>query len=117
MSGHTPGPWIYANDPYDDGTPYMRLYAGEDNKPDASDGFSITGIVHPNDAHLIAAAPELLAALKEALCAIVTLDEGALGFADDMMDQVTGEGILYPLRDELIAQIDAAIAKATGVKP
>ena len=89
MSGYTPGPWVYTNDPYDDGTPYMRLYAGEDSKPDASDGFSITGIVHPNDAHLIAAAPDLLEACHAFEC----------GQSD------------FPLL------VRAAIAKATGVKP
>ena len=60
------------------------------------------------------AAPEMLAALEEARRAIVSLDEGALGYVDGMADANTGEGIIYPLRDELLAQMDSAIRKATG---
>ena len=29
MMAHTPGPWKVEYDPYDDGTPYFRIVAGD----------------------------------------------------------------------------------------
>ena len=58
---HTPAPWSFTNEPYDDGTPYISVFAG---KRHSGDGFNICGIIRPEDARLIASAPDLLAALK-----------------------------------------------------
>ena len=100
--GYTPGPWVYWNDPYDNGTPYMRLSAGETMKDDVSDGFSIAGIVHPNDAHLIAAAPELLEALAGVMDILGRAESNASGNPE------------WDYVGPRIAATRAAIAKATG---
>ena len=50
---HTKGPWMYSND--DNGNPYGCVHSAETN---------IALIVHEKDGPLIAAAPELLEALK-----------------------------------------------------
>lgn len=85
---HTPGPWEYRGD---------GLYAAGDNYPFLCgwDDGSFVGCNDPVDAaniRLIAAAPELLAALKEA------------------RDALNGA----PNTCGLHTQIDAAIAKAEG---
>jgi len=86
MSEHTPGPWEYdANDdavygPEADGFPFVM---------------STLNIKEP-DARLIAAAPELLAALEH------------------LMAQDNGPGCWTP---EFESQVRAAIAKAKGGKP
>jgi hypothetical protein len=62
-----------------------------------------------DNARLIAAAPELLEALKDAYKAIESLDIGAFGTA-----YASGTGEPYPIRDELLHNIAKAIAKAEG---
>jgi hypothetical protein len=59
------------------------------------------------NARLIAAAPELLAALKSALSWITVLTETSPGNAEDMRD-------MEHKRDYLGAELRAAIAKAEG---
>jgi hypothetical protein len=61
MIKHTPGPWTAIADPYEDGKPYYHIRAGHGSH---GDGFSFSGIIPDADARLIAAAPELLAALE-----------------------------------------------------
>jgi hypothetical protein len=58
---HTPGPWRMTFEPPtpDYEYPYMRLSAGADD-----DFFEITGIIQEANARLIAAAPDLLEALR-----------------------------------------------------
>jgi hypothetical protein len=87
VSGHTPGPWR-AN--FEDG-----IIFGKNDEVVCSDGTGVFAAI-PNDAdaRLIAAAPDLLEALK--LCIL----------------QVQGG----PYGDSAVAVAEAAIAKATGVK-
>lgn len=61
------------------------------------------GFFLADDARLIAAAPDLLAACKDAAEAISTLELRALG-----IDQGSG----YPYRDELLRSLEAAMATA-----
>jgi hypothetical protein len=65
-SAFTKGPWEAVIDPYEDdpfpGKDYVRVFIGEDN---------ISGVARPEDARLIAAAPELHAA---ALAAYAVVD-------------------------------------------
>lgn len=65
MTQHTPGPWkLRHEEPKPDYKyPYMRLEAGDS----FADGFYLTGIVSAADAHLIAAAPDLLYAASAAI--------------------------------------------------
>jgi hypothetical protein len=56
---------------------------------------------------LIIAAPELLKVCKDARDAIASLPEEALGIAYDTRDH-------WPIRDELLHNLDEAIKKATG---
>jgi hypothetical protein len=64
-AAHTPGPWDLTADPYDDGTPYFRIKAGDPYSDDQSwMGFHIDAIMREPDARLIAAAPDLLKALE-----------------------------------------------------
>ena len=57
---------------------------------------------------------ELREALMEARKAIATLDEDSLGFAMVPATNEGGNGYAYPIRDELLAQIDAALNKQAG---
>jgi len=91
MMAHTPGPWIYSQSmqegDYLVGTGrkiIARLWGGNED-----------------DARLIAAAPDLLAACDEAVAALMLLPP-------DCLDDVAGQ----PSRDELINNIFSAIARA-----
>ncbi|MEY4720032.1 MAG: hypothetical protein RL563_2650 [Pseudomonadota bacterium] len=102
MSKHTPGPWLvwnYDNDP-------RHVYVG----PQAG-GLCVAGVVACNphgiytaetevqgmaNARLIAAAPELLNALRE------------------MEEFFRGEEHLDPATEEMFSRARAAIVKATG---
>lgn len=61
---HTKGPWVATADPYPDGTPYFRFEGGNSGYGDLDGGFNFTAIISDDDARLIAAAPDLLEALK-----------------------------------------------------
>ena len=89
---HTPGPWRFSSHPYDGN--YMRIHCSSD----PSGGDSLRGYCGEANARLIAAAPDLLEALK--LC------EGNISsLLASKHPKVFGEW-LYVVR--------AAIAKATG---
>lgn len=69
MTTYTKGPWTLTqehtpDDPY--GHYYYRLYAGNGyvGGKDENEGFELSAIIHPTNAHLIAAAPEMYEALK-----------------------------------------------------
>lgn len=103
---HTPGPWrIGSLESYDGytGQPYRNVWAGQDEAATVvaravrSDG-AMTNDVDA-DARLIAAAPELLEALKDSRWHIANLAGPSGGQAHER---------------EALAKIDAAIAKATG---
>lgn len=119
-SKHTPGPWemipreqairtgdAYAKDGWASYVVGFDVWAADGERP----------IVGPNgipaleadeaNARLIAAAPDLLGALITAREAIASCDIGAFGWGD-------ADGEPYPLKDELLAKFDAAIAKAGG---
>jgi len=64
-----------------------------------------------DDMALILAAPDMLAALKAAREAISTLDVDALGVATC---DYNGAPCQYPIRDELLDNLNKAIAKAEG---
>jgi hypothetical protein len=103
----TPGPWrtgrqrkIYAEG---DELPVGQAIAKEREFAEAT-----------ANARLIAAAPELFEALSDSRAAIASLAEDTFGEVileyDDNGYPVCG----YPVRDELLAKIDAALAKARG---
>ena len=89
MSDFTPGPW--------------RIGAIESGMVaiDGANGEEVTGFVSPEDGRLIAAAPDLLAALQ---------DVDALWMHHSIAH---GDGKISPLHEKVIA----AIAKATGEQP
>lgn len=62
MTDHTPAPWLMLASPYDDGTPYCRISAGnpEIYERETDKGFQIAGIMSEADARLISSAPVLL---------------------------------------------------------
>lgn len=110
MPAHTPGPWRLQNRPYENGDPYFHIDAGCGFYPlDAitrarEGGFGITGILSEADARLIAAAPELLEAVKFAL----RVAEGE-GWDAHMEVECNGTLAVRYMRD--------AIAKAQGSSP
>lgn len=93
MSGHTPGPWRAS--PWS--AAEMAVNATVDGKP-----FLVAGYSLPADAKLIAAAPELLAALEQFVAEYVELVE-------------SGDAGFWSAEDEAkVIKARAAIAKATG---
>lgn len=95
MTGHTPGPWEVGEITDGEGRPISYeaiIYGGDDDEAE----IYVRGIRARDDARLIAAAPEMLEALKEARRQLELYEESA-----------TGETYNSP-------QINAAIAKAEG---
>jgi len=96
ISNHTPGPWKLSVDGCNDENNRANVIEG------ANGSLIVYGNANDSDARLIAAAPELLEALKE------TLEEG-IGW----YDECRGDGA----EDlEWVIRASAAIAKATGEK-
>jgi hypothetical protein len=56
MTAHTPGPWK------------IGAYESGQMAVDGANGEEVTGFIEPEDARLIAAAPELLEALDKIAC-------------------------------------------------
>jgi hypothetical protein len=79
-AGHTPGPWTEKAVALVDGTDehYRTIEAGigfhSQPAEDYAPGFNICGFIHPKDAALIAAAPELLDACYMALRGVPDYD-------------------------------------------
>jgi len=64
---HTKGPWRWKNQPYANGNPYISVTAGHGYySRDEDTGFCFTGLAKEDDGALIAAAPDLLEALRDA---------------------------------------------------
>jgi len=103
MSKHTPEPWIVGLFYDGFGWPCFRLR--DVNDPGDERGEILA------DVRLIQAAPELYQLLKQAETAIASLPKGALGWEN------VGEGMYaydYPLRDELLDNIRAGLARVDG---
>lgn len=113
MSGFTKGPWsvgkktgtlVFTGSDGGMGD-FICEVCGEDDTPRE---------VNKANARLIAAAPELYERLNEARDAIASLPEYALG-GESIYSSHTGEIVGdYPIRDELLHHIDAALSKAAG---
>lgn len=111
---HTPGPWIVRNkEKLDDNPVVSRLgdYA-------ICEVFYQRGMLQSAafdadaNARLIAAAPDMLAALERAHLAIQMLPVNALGMVN-LVDN-NGQPYQYPHRNELLSEIAQAIIKARG---
>lgn len=105
MIAHTPGPWEHAGglEPYAAGRPVILCPNREQERAITGSGQRVLAVLNDNfphiaDARLIAAAPDLLAALQ----AILSRSQGKLYTTDPL----TGETF-----DDIAR---AAIAKATG---
>ena len=101
MSGHTPGPWRwFAGDHVETSRPHIKHFVGANGQ-----GFALTVGLHIEEdaanAHLIAAAPELLEALKAIPCA-----DCERGIRDSISMKLNDCRTCQPAR--------AAIAKAEG---
>lgn len=102
---HTPAPWIESA-PNIEGIVdqnYRRIAGGcgftpDDDEPDLQ-GFQLTGFIRPEDARLIAAAPELLGALKAL----------ALQTSDWTAEEIRKNGM-----ETTLNMMRTAIAKAEG---
>lgn len=96
MTKHTPGPWVLddpIHEPVVDDRYHVIDAAGGFHDGVKGAGFSVSGVMHINDAQLIVAAPDLL----EALEAVVESGE-----------------IPYCYSSPLVLKAKAAIAKARG---
>lgn len=107
MSNHTKGPWILDemySSPDILGEHYHSIHAGCGYHSDESDiGFEINGCISTADAHLIAAAPDLLEALEDMLAGWKYIRES--------------HGDLYGVGwDRAQDKATAAIARARGAK-
>ena len=104
---HTPGPWTIVHYGWLDkgkGGDFVGRIEGPNGEKVYGGAGSFHAVNNLANARLIAAAPDLLAMLTEARKAIASLDFDALGTGE------TG----YAYRDELLANIDNAIAPAKG---
>jgi len=95
---HTPGPWEWTHDaePYSSQwtlSPGVLMVDGQDGTPGGDE-------IHRANARLIAAAPDLLAAVKDARSMLATVE---------VVDGEDGDPW-----SKALARMDAAIAKATG---
>jgi hypothetical protein len=97
-----------------------RVVVGTDADGDATRGHYVedtdgNGIAFaqqsPEHARLIAAAPAMYEALTDARDAVASLDEDALGLVEKEPHH------WWPIRDELLSNIDAALRKARGESP
>jgi hypothetical protein len=110
MSEHTPGPWAEGRHGAIVGGPDFEFARGAGRKqiamacvvPEGVDG------TQEGNARLIAAAPELLEACKEALQALEALQGGCTDHEDGTVDALT---VWCP---EVTEKLSAAIAKAEG---
>lgn len=100
---HTPGPWTATNSGFAE-----LVYAGCDQT--LGSGHRIAEMIGPNgeaNARLIAAAPELLQALKELLATSQCIDS---------MNKKFTQVMAYTTAPELHQKCREAIAKATGTE-
>lgn len=82
MSNHTPGPWYVIPHPK-----YPQGKSRIDNKPDAPwENYGQIAYVAPQNAGLIAAAPEMLEALKAVELSYQIYDAGTMADMDDFRD-------------------------------
>lgn len=120
MSKHTPGPWYWDSDPIK-GDPLSRVRYRV-----AARGRTITQCYYSSgdeasewDTRLIAAAPDLLEALRIAREIVVTerdaAHQGVVNPSTGVIDD-SDDADWVAEYDRALAQIDAAIAKATGEK-
>lgn len=103
---HTKGPWRVDGAPgydapviYGNGRPIAKVLYDDGSEDREVD----------DNAALIAAAPELFARLRNARHAIASLPDDALGIAMESNGEAG-----WPIKDELLSYIDAAIAKVEG---
>ena len=116
MSEYTKGPWEAVGSIPEEGVDCWWLNGaggeliGTINGPQDSE----TGQA---DAHLIAAARELLDALIDARSAIKSLPADALGeaYRIECAPDAEGRVMTWPIRDELLDKIIRAINKAHGI--
>lgn len=102
MSGHTPGPWKVSHDEHE---PYWNI---DMPMQDGSSGYGFCNAMvytTEDDARLIAAAPELLDALRQAKTELIDLYEAA--YPDDESDNDTTRVI-----DMVIKVLNKAEGKA-----
>ncbi len=108
MTAHTPGPWTVHHrcvdkSPYDDESCGLGLEVDGPPEPQLRGRFARAA-----DAHLIAAAPELLAALEQAVTVIASDEIQAACQLADL------HGMPYGGPTVNVAEIRALIAKARG---
>lgn len=72
---------------------------------------SVWGPCSKDVADLIAAVEELVGALEESRKAIASLDEDALGMNSDGDPDVPGGMRVWPIRDELLHNINATLSR------
>ena len=103
MMAHTPGPWKVEYDPYDDGTPYFRIVAGDQSSRDIKTmGFRLSGIMRADDAALIGASPDLLEILMEILeyqghAEHAMDDRYVVERAREVISKATEKGVVTPM--------------------
>lgn len=102
---HTPGPWDVSR-PLSPDHPWISARCNHDRAPDGSEFYmSVSGLCNEADARLIAAAPEMLEAIRFARNELMLVRDGHTGGVPNS---------IVALIPEAIERIDAAIAAATG---
>lgn len=96
MSEHTKGPWAYSRSATPEYAPQYSVYSETGFGGDLA---IVKGEFAGYDAKLIAAAPDLLAALKR---------------AQDLLIELRANDLTDPEDEQTMSDIEAAIAKATG---
>lgn len=111
MSGHTPGPWLIEPD-WDPTEPRVRVYTqceGEEIGLGVADAFGDSEEEARANAHLIAAAPDMEAALSD----LDAYLQNVLDILDDYKDDLWAADLLEQGKPRL-QRLQAALAKAKG---
>lgn len=103
MSKHTPGPW-FVHDRSEGNKAYHTITATEDQNGWTGDRYmSVSGCIDIHDARLIAAAPDMLEALRKSLSALERYE-----------CEVAGEGETPVAHRDMMEFVRSTIAAATG---
>ena len=117
MSGHTPAPWAFLNHKGDESLLAFGIGSVEEmHDMDRYGWYSTWCMIKPEDARLIAAAPDLLEAARM-LNDCLHIDLGDLTYLVREREGQGWDGPAVSQWSDGVTRLRSAIAKATGEQP